>query len=259
MPPRRRADPPAPAPSGKSAARASDALWDDLVDCHRRLRQELQSVVRRHGIHLAEYRALARLVERPLTLSELSESLGVRAAAVTDLARQLGARGWTERRTYPEDRRARLLAVTARGRRARESARKEYRARLHELYEALPPRARGALRIGLSELSGVLRVRSPAGGGANVRVPPEKRAPDPGRTSRPDASTSPRSASVRPMGRAKGPRGTPRPVARPSEAPGSAAPSPRGLKRGRIGPGEASAGEFSAATVAEKSGRLGAV
>src|SRR5580692_690482 len=38
----------------------SDALWDLLRDCHRRIRAELRAVVARHGIHLGEYRVLNR-------------------------------------------------------------------------------------------------------------------------------------------------------------------------------------------------------
>jgi DNA-binding MarR family transcriptional regulator len=138
----------------------SDALWDLLRDCHRRIRAELRAVVARHGIHLGEYRVLNRLVEGPRTPSQLAEILGLAAASMTDLVAQIHEKRWVRRRPHPSDGRAYLLALTAEGRRVRDSARQEYRTRLREVYRALPASHRTSLRAELAVLDDILRRRS---------------------------------------------------------------------------------------------------
>jgi DNA-binding MarR family transcriptional regulator len=152
-----------PRPSPAVDIGASDLLWDQLAECHRRIRAELRTVVLRHGIYLSEYRGLARLRYGSRSLSQLADSLGLTPASMTDLASQLVDRHWAQRRPHPTDRRSQLLEITSLGRRTFLSTRREYRARLAEVYETLPSRTREALGEGLHRLSHVLEDRVRAG------------------------------------------------------------------------------------------------
>jgi DNA-binding MarR family transcriptional regulator len=146
-------------PPAESLRAESDALWDALRDCHRRVRSELRSVVVRHGIYPSEYRALNQLMDGPRTPTQLAEALGLAPASVTDLSAQLVARGWATRRPHPADRRAYLLRMTPKGRRTRDAARAEFRSRLVEVYGELPPASRARLRVELGRLAGLLEQR----------------------------------------------------------------------------------------------------
>ncbi len=116
-------------------------------------------VVRRHGIYLSEYRALARLREGSRKLSDLAEGLGLTPASMTDLARQLVDRGWAVRLANPQDGRSQLLQITPTGTHVYAATRGEYRGRLFDVYSALPPAGRRRLHENLEELSAVLRAR----------------------------------------------------------------------------------------------------
>ncbi len=140
-------------------AGSGDLLWDQLRDCHRKLRAELREVVRAHGLYLSEYRALGRLEEGPRSLSELSQLLGMTPAAMTDLSRQLSRRGWAVLKADPGDRRVRRLEITDPGRRVRRLARREYRGRLADVYRQMSLRGRDSLAGGLRELDRLLESR----------------------------------------------------------------------------------------------------
>ena len=168
---------PRPRPRGRSPP--GDELWDLLGACHRLMRAELRAVVLRHGVYLSEYRALARLRSEPRTPSQLAESLGLTPASMTDLARQLERRGWVRRGPNPADRRSQLLEPTPTGRAAYAEARREFRARLAEVYSSLPPPARRYLARGLPELSRVLVKRSGGGAGATLEGPSPGVSPTP--------------------------------------------------------------------------------
>ena len=62
---------------------------------------------------------LLRLLDEPRPMSALCQDLFCDASNVTGMADRLGERGLVERRLDPRDRRVRLLALTAKGRRVR--------------------------------------------------------------------------------------------------------------------------------------------
>jgi DNA-binding MarR family transcriptional regulator len=61
-------------------------------------------------------RALRRLAAGPLTLRALAESLGTDAPAATVAVNDLERRGLVTRCEHPDDRRAKLVSLTAAGR-----------------------------------------------------------------------------------------------------------------------------------------------
>jgi MarR family transcriptional regulator, lower aerobic nicotinate degradation pathway regulator len=63
--------------------------------------------------------AMLRLLDEPRPMSTLGQDLFCDASNVTGMADRLSARGLLERRLDPADRRVRLLALTAKGRRLR--------------------------------------------------------------------------------------------------------------------------------------------
>ena len=101
---------------------------------------------------LSEFQAVRVLASGPSTLSRLASRLGLSPAALTSLARGLVERGWARSNPDPSDRRASLLRVTPRGRRAMLEARREYRAGLRELEQGLSSSERQELARGLSAL-----------------------------------------------------------------------------------------------------------
>jgi DNA-binding MarR family transcriptional regulator len=80
---------------------------------------------------------LSALAARPYRVTELAAREGISQPGVTQLVNRLEERGWVERRTDPDDRRAVLVALTAKGSDALEAVRGEFRALLHEEMAAL--------------------------------------------------------------------------------------------------------------------------
>lgn len=90
------------------------SLVTDRLDEYRRL------VVEATGLPFSRARALRRLTAGPLTHSALAEALMVDRPAATVAIDDLCARGLTERRPHPSDRRRKLVSLTAEGRRVAE-------------------------------------------------------------------------------------------------------------------------------------------
>jgi DNA-binding MarR family transcriptional regulator len=68
------------------------------------------------GLPFTRTRALRRLAKGPLTLGDLADALGSDAPAATVAVNDLERRGLVTRREHPEDRRAKLVALTIAGR-----------------------------------------------------------------------------------------------------------------------------------------------
>jgi DNA-binding MarR family transcriptional regulator len=67
------------------------------------------------GLPFSRVRALDRLRRGPLTLRALAEVIGTDPPATTVLVNDLEARGLVVRETHPEDKRAKVVSLTARG------------------------------------------------------------------------------------------------------------------------------------------------
>jgi DNA-binding MarR family transcriptional regulator len=68
------------------------------------------------GLPFGRTRALRRLAGGPMTLKALADSLGTDAPAATVAVNDLEQRGLVTRCEHPEDRRAKLVSLTAAGR-----------------------------------------------------------------------------------------------------------------------------------------------
>jgi DNA-binding MarR family transcriptional regulator len=74
------------------------------------------------GLPFSRVRALDRLRRGPLTLRGLAEVIGTDAPATTVIVNDLEARGLVVRESHPDDKRAKVVSLTAEGRRVMRSA-----------------------------------------------------------------------------------------------------------------------------------------
>jgi DNA-binding MarR family transcriptional regulator len=95
------------------ARRAWRAMSDVVLDHDRKI-----AVSEALGLSWARVRALQRLAARPYTLSALAEQLAADPPYVTLIVDGLEKRGLVQRMPHPEDRRAKLVQLTAAGRAA---------------------------------------------------------------------------------------------------------------------------------------------
>jgi DNA-binding MarR family transcriptional regulator len=74
------------------------------------------------GLPFSRVRALDRLRRGPLTLRGLAEVIGTDPPATTVIVNDLEARGLVVRESHPDDKRAKVVTLTAEGRRVMRSA-----------------------------------------------------------------------------------------------------------------------------------------
>ena len=102
-----------PAPEGQTLALR---LWVALARAHNAVLAHAQADAARHGLTLAEFGVLEALHHRgPMLLGEVQRRILVSSGGITYLVDRLEKRGLVERRDCPEDRRARLAALTPEG------------------------------------------------------------------------------------------------------------------------------------------------
>jgi DNA-binding MarR family transcriptional regulator len=95
------------------ARRAWRAMSDVVLDQNRKA-----AVSQALGLSFARVRALRRVAAQPDTLRALAERLAADPPYVTLMVDDLEERGLVQRMPHPEDRRAKLVQVTAAGRAA---------------------------------------------------------------------------------------------------------------------------------------------
>ena len=97
------------------------------------------------------FRALA---EQPMKVSALAGRLDISKQGAGQIVDDMERRGYVVRRPHPDDARARLVDLSARGRDALAAARTFHRHRETELVDELGPPVVGSLRTALTALSG---------------------------------------------------------------------------------------------------------
>jgi DNA-binding MarR family transcriptional regulator len=95
-----------------------DHAWQSLValvmDTRWDWRRKMSDAA---GMPFSRVRALDRLRRGPLTLRALGEVIGADPPATTVIVNDLEARGFVVREAHPEDKRAKMVSLTAEGRR----------------------------------------------------------------------------------------------------------------------------------------------
>jgi DNA-binding MarR family transcriptional regulator len=99
---------------------AADEAWELLRQLWLANLPRFQAACAEHELTKPQAGALLQLdPERPLPMSALADALMCDASNVTGLVDRLEDRGLVERRSAPNDRRIKMLALTAEGARAR--------------------------------------------------------------------------------------------------------------------------------------------
>jgi DNA-binding MarR family transcriptional regulator len=124
------------------ARRAWRAMSDIVLDHDRKA-----AVSEALGLSFARVRALRRLAAQPLTLRALAEGLAADPPYATLIVDDLEERGLVQRMPHPEDRRAKLVQLTASGRAAA--------ARADAILDEPPPELRD---VPAADLAALLRV-----------------------------------------------------------------------------------------------------
>jgi DNA-binding MarR family transcriptional regulator len=96
----------------ESLSRAAWSAMSDLV-LHNVRRREVADAL---GMSFGRIRAIRRLAIRPMGMSELAAALGIDAPYATVVVDDLESHGLVRRRPHPEDRRAKLVEATRKGR-----------------------------------------------------------------------------------------------------------------------------------------------
>jgi DNA-binding MarR family transcriptional regulator len=111
-------------------------------------------ILEAHGVSMWAYVVLSRLCEQPYRgQNVLAEAIGADKTRIIDVLDDLQQRGLITRQPDPADRRARVLDVTATGRRLREQIHRAIRREEDRLLADLPARDRDTFVRVLHELA----------------------------------------------------------------------------------------------------------
>ena len=127
----------------------ADLIWQSLVawvmDSRGDWRRKVTDAT---GLPFSRLRALKRLDVAPMTLKDLAGAMSTDAPAATVAINDLENRGLVERRPHPADRRAKLVSITAAGRRVV--------AATHRVADATPPALQGLSATDIKVLQRIL-------------------------------------------------------------------------------------------------------
>jgi MarR family transcriptional regulator, 2-MHQ and catechol-resistance regulon repressor len=91
-------------------------LWLVLARCHRALNQIAERSIEETGLGLTDFAALEALLHKgPLTITEIHGKVPLALGSMTAAVDRLEKKGLIIRTVAPEDRRAKLLKLTAQG------------------------------------------------------------------------------------------------------------------------------------------------
>ena len=133
-------------------------LADELVECVTRIRRLLDSRLQVHGVSLARKRVLGALVDGPEPQSVLAATLDLAPRTITEAVDALERDGLVRRGADPDDRRVRLVHLTAAGRRTNQHAMATRREVVDEVFAELSAGEKAELQ----QLLGHLRERAAA-------------------------------------------------------------------------------------------------
>jgi MarR family 2-MHQ and catechol resistance regulon transcriptional repressor len=128
-------------------------LWIVLARCHRALAVLVEHSIADLGLCLSDFMVLEALLHKgPLTISEIQAKVLLASGSMTAAVDRVEAMGLVIRKTTDKDRRARLLELTAKGRRLIERAFAEHARHLEGAMSVLDEEEKQQLYAGLKKL-----------------------------------------------------------------------------------------------------------
>lgn len=131
-------------------------LWTVFAKAHRAISAHVEDSVARHGLCLSDFMALEALLHKgPLTVGEIGARVLLTSGSMTAAVDRLEKMGLVRRVFSEEDRRARVIHLTPKGRRLMERVFEAHSRDLEALMGALDARERTDLysllkKLGLS-------------------------------------------------------------------------------------------------------------
>jgi MarR family 2-MHQ and catechol resistance regulon transcriptional repressor len=158
--------------------RADASLERDTREVHRALAELIRIYQFRdrdriccYDISVTQCHALDALVRRgPLTLNELAAELYLDKSTASRVVDGLERKGYVERRTHPEDRRALLLEATATGRALQARIERDVLDEEKTLLQEFDPEVRQAMARLIARLARAAAARVDTSGGTCCRV-----------------------------------------------------------------------------------------
>lgn len=115
-------------------------LWLVLARCHRTISHIAERSIEAAGLGLTDFAALEALLHKgPLTITEIQGKVLLASGSMTAAVDRLEKKGLIKRGPAPNDRRAKVLHLTAEGRRVVESAFSGHAAELESAMAVLNP------------------------------------------------------------------------------------------------------------------------
>jgi MarR family 2-MHQ and catechol resistance regulon transcriptional repressor len=128
-------------------------LWIVLARCHRALATSVEGSIADLGLCLSDFMVLEALLHKgPLTISEIQAKVLLASGSMTAAVDRVEAMGLVIRKTTTEDRRARILELTPKGRHLIERAFAEHARHLEKRMSILTAKERRDLYAGLKKL-----------------------------------------------------------------------------------------------------------
>jgi len=128
-------------------------LWIVLAKCHRALAQSVERSIADLGLCLSDFMVLEALLHKgPLTISEIQAKVLLASGSMTAAVDRVEAMGLVIRKTTVKDRRARIIELTAKGRRLIDRAFAMHSRHLEDAMAAVDGEERRLLYAGLKKL-----------------------------------------------------------------------------------------------------------
>ena len=137
----------------KSDRIAAPRLWLVIAKSYRALSLLAEQSIANTGLCLTDFAALEALLHKgPLTISQIQEKVRLASGSMTAAVDRLEKLGLILRRSSPTDRRARVLELTAQGKRLAASCFERHARDLEELMSALSRKEKEHLYASLKKL-----------------------------------------------------------------------------------------------------------
>lgn len=137
----------------KSDRIAAPGLWLVIAKSYRALSLVAEQSIANTGLGLTDFAALEALLNKgPLTISEIQDKVRLASGSMTAAVDRLEKLGLVVRRSSPSDRRARVLELTAKGKRLAASCFKRHAKDLEALMSGLSQKEKEQLYGSLKKL-----------------------------------------------------------------------------------------------------------